>query len=236
MSDKGRGGFVAWLWEWTKSIAIALLVWLFLRTFVVEAFRIPSGSMERTLLVGDFLFVTKFLYGAEVPLINKRLPKVRDPRLDDVVVFDSVEEDLKVVKRLVGMPGDTIGMEQGVLHRNGRPVDEPWASHTNPSVGADPFQRERMRRWQLPHLVNRDPATYYPDLQDWGPLVVPEGFYFMMGDNRDDSYDGRYWGFLPKENVRGRPWFVYFSYDAGSYKPLPFFSAIRWGRIFDQPR
>lgn len=236
MTKQSRGGFAAWLWEWTKSIAIALVVWFFLRTFLVEAFRIPSGSMERTLLVGDFLFVTKFLYGAEVPLINKRLPKVRDPRLDDVVVFDSVEEDLKVVKRLVGMPGDTIGMERGVLVRNGQAVDEPWAQHVNPSATADPFQRERMRRWQIPYLVNRDSGTYYPDLQDWGPIVVPEGYYFMMGDNRDDSYDGRYWGFLPKENVRGRPWFVYFSYDANSYKPLPFFTAVRWGRIFDRPR
>lgn len=236
MSVKGRGGFVAWLWEWTKSIAIALVVWFFLRTFLVEAFRIPSGSMERTLLVGDFLFVTKFLYGAEVPLINKRLPKVRDPRLDDVVVFDSVEEDLKVVKRLVGMPGDTLAMEGGLLVRNGVRVDEPWAIHTNPSAGADPYQRERMRRWQLPHLVHRDTGEYHPDLQDWGPIVVPDGHYFMLGDNRDESYDGRYWGFLPRENVRGRPWFVYFSYDANSYKPLPFFTAVRWGRIFDRPR
>jgi len=236
VSVKGRGGFVAWVWEWTKSIAIALVVWFFLRTFLVEAFRIPSGSMERTLLVGDFLFVTKFLYGAEVPLIHKRLPKVRDPRLDDVVVFDSVEEDLKVVKRLVGMPGDTLAMERGVLIRNGRPVVEPWARHSNPDAGADPFQRERMRQWQLKHLVNRDPATYAPDLQDWGPIVVPPDSYFMMGDNRDDSYDGRYWGFLPKGNVRGQPWFVYFSYDALSYKPLPFFTAVRWGRIFDRPR
>ncbi len=237
MSIKGRGGFVAWLWEWTKSIAIALVVWFFLRTFLVEAFRIPSGSMERTLLVGDFLFVTKFLYGAEVPLINKRLPKVRDPRLDDVVVFDSVEEEgLKVVKRVVGMPGDTLGMERGRLIRNGTRVEEPWAQHQNPGASADPFQRERMRQWQLRYLVNREPSTYQPDLQDWGPIVVPENSYFMMGDNRDDSYDGRYWGFLPKENVRGRPWFVYFSYDASTYKPLPFFTSIRWGRIFDAPR
>lgn len=237
MSSKARGGVIAWLWEWTKSIAIALVVWFFLRTFLVEAFRIPSGSMERTLLVGDFLFVTKFLYGAEVPLIHKRLPKVRDPRLGDVVVFDSVEEEgLKVVKRLVGMPGDTLAMERGVLIRNGHPVGEPWAQKTNPAISADPFQRERMRQWQSRYLVGRDPANYHPDLQDWGPIVVPADSFFMMGDNRDDSYDGRYWGFLPKENVRGTPWFVYFSYDALSYKPLPFFTAIRWGRIFDRPR
>src|SRR5512139_3676445 len=92
-----------WLWEWVKSIVFALVVWLFLRTFLLEAFRIPSGSMENTLMVGDFLFVNKLLYGAEVPFTGKRLPAVREPRRDDVVVFDSVEEQgLKVVKRLVG--------------------------------------------------------------------------------------------------------------------------------------
>jgi signal peptidase I len=236
MTRRPRGGFFGWLWEWTKSIAIALVVWFFLRTFLVEAFRIPSGSMERTLLVGDFLFVTKFLYGAEVPIIHKRLPKVRDPQLDDVVVFDSVEDDIKVVKRVVGVPGDTLAMERGILIRNGVRVDEPWVQRLNPDASADPYQRERMRQWQLRYLVGGDPSSYHPDLQDWGPILVPDASYFMMGDNRDDSYDGRYWGFLPKENVRGRPWFVYFSYDASTYKPLPFFTSIRWGRIFDQPR
>lgn len=236
MTTRARGGFFGWLWEWTKSIAIALVVWFFLRTFLVEAFRIPSGSMERTLLVGDFLFVTKFLYGAEVPLIHKRLPKVRDPEVDDVVVFDSVEEDIKVVKRVIGAPGDTLAMERGILFRNGQRIEEPWAQHGNPAASADPYQRERMRQWQLHYFVGGDASSYQPDLQDWGPIVVPADHYFMMGDNRDDSYDGRYWGFLPKENVRGRPWFVYFSYDASTYRPLPFLTSIRWGRIFDQPR
>ena len=236
MTKRARGGFFGWLWEWTKSIAIALVVWFFLRTFLVEAFRIPSGSMERTLLVGDFLFVTKFLYGAEVPLIHKRLPKVRDPEVDDVVVFDSVEEDIKVVKRVIGAPGDTLAMERGILFRNSKRIEEPWAQHGNPGASADPYQRERMRQWQLHYFVGGDASGYQPDLQDWGPIEVPADHYFMMGDNRDDSYDGRYWGFLPKENVRGRPWFVYFSYDASTYKPLPFLTSIRWGRIFDQPR
>src|SRR6186713_3282381 len=115
-SQTGSRSFAVWLWEWTKSIGVALIVWFFLRTFLVEAFRIPSGSMENTLLVGDFLFVNKLLYGAEIPLTGKKLPAVREPRRDDVVVFDSVEEEgLKVVKRLVGMPGDTLAMKSGQL-------------------------------------------------------------------------------------------------------------------------
>jgi signal peptidase I len=228
--------FTHWLWDWTKSIAFALVVWLFLRTFLIEAFRIPSGSMENTLLVGDFLFVNKLLYGAEVPGTGKRLPAVREPVRGDVLVFDSVEEPgLKVVKRLVGVPGDTLSMEGGQLYRNGKAVDEPWARHGNPGAYADAYYRAKMRNWQVKYFLG-DSSTYTPDLQDWGPIVVPPGRYFMMGDNRDDSYDGRYWGFLPRENVRGRPLVVYFSFDANSWKPLPFFTAIRWGRFFTIPR
>ena len=119
-----RGASIArWFLDWFKSIAIALVVWLFLRTFVVEAFTIPSGSMKNTLLVGDFLFVNKFLYGAEVPLIHKRLPMVREPQRGDILVFDSIEEDMKIVKRLIGIPGDTIEMRGGVVYRNGAPLD-----------------------------------------------------------------------------------------------------------------
>lgn len=232
-------GFTGWLWDWVKSIAIALVVWMFLRTFLVEAFRIPSGSMENTLLVGDFLFVNKLLYGAEVPLTGgRRLPAIREPERDDILVFDSVEEetpDLKVVKRLVGMPGDTLWMEAGDLYRNGERVVEPWAVRTDPYKREEPAQRARMRLWQVKYLVGRDPATYQPDLHDWGPIVVPADSFFMMGDNRDSSYDSRYWGFLPRDHVRGRPLLVYYSYDKTSWKPLPFFSAIRWGRIFTTP-
>ena len=233
-----RRSFAAWLWDWTKSIAVALVVWLFLRTFLIEAFRIPSGSMENTLLVGDFLFVNKLLYGAEVPFTGKHLPAIREPRRGDILVFDSVEDstpDLKVVKRLIGMPGDTLMMEDGELYRNGKKVDEPYAVHGNPAKSEDPVYRAKMRQWQVKYLVNRDPATYQPDLHDWGPIVVPRDSFFMMGDNRDSSYDGRYWGFLPRANVRGRPLLVYFSYDANSWKPLPFFSAIRWKRLFSTP-
>jgi signal peptidase I len=228
--------FVSWLWEWTKSIGVALVVWFFLRTFLVEAFRIPSGSMENTLLIGDFLFVNKALYGAEVPLVKTRLPAVREPRRNDILVFDSVEEEgLKVVKRLIGVPGDTLAMEGGVLFRNGKRVDEPYALHGDPTRSEDPMQRAKMRQWQLPHVVGRDTATYQPDLQDWGPIVVPRDSFFMMGDNRDSSYDGRYWGFLPRANVRGRPLVVYYSYDPSSYRSWPFLTAVRWSRIFTAP-
>jgi len=226
-----------WVWEWIKSIAIALMVWLFLRTFIVEAFRIPSGSMENTLLIGDFLFVNKAVYGAEVPLVHKTLPAFREPARGDVLVFDSVEEEgLKVVKRLVGLPGDTLAMKAGHLYRDGRAVDEPYVVHSDITKSEDLVYRSKMRQWQSKHLVGRDPASYDPDLQDWGPIVVSPDSFFMMGDNRDNSYDGRYWGFLPRGNVRGTPLIVYFSYDPGSWRPLPFFTAVRWGRIFTRPQ
>ena len=228
--------FATWLWEWTKSILVALVVWFLLRTFLVEAFRIPSGSMENTLLIGDFLFVNKALYGAEVPIVGARLPAVREPRRNDILVFDSVEEPgLKVVKRLIGMPGDTLAMEGGQLYRNGARVDEPYVVRTDQDRSEDAMQRLKMREWQISHLVQRDAATYKPDLQEWGPIVVPADSFFMMGDNRDSSYDGRYWGFLPRANVRGRPLLVYFSYDPSSWRSLPFLTAVRWSRLFSTP-
>ncbi len=225
--------FAAWVWDWTKSIAVALVVWLFLRTFLLEAFHIPSGSMERTLLVGDWLFVNKALYGAEVPLIHKRLPAVREPRIGDIVVFDSKEDgaDQKIVKRLVGVPGDTLEMRASHLFRNGAPVAEPYALHvdTTKSVGAF---RASMRQWQLPHLVGRDTAGYEPDLQHWGPIVVPADSLFVMGDNREDSYDSRYWGFLARSSLRGSPMFVYYSYEAGAASVAPALTSVRWNRLF----
>ncbi|HOX20879.1 MAG TPA: signal peptidase I [Gemmatimonadales bacterium] len=234
-SPPAHHSFVLWLWDWIKSITVALLVWLVLRTFLVQAFRIPSGSMENTLLVGDFLFVNKALYGAEIPLVHKRLPAFREPQRNDILVFDSVEEPIDVVKRMVGMPGDTLAMEGGQLIRNGERLDEPYVVHASPLPMAGPEQRFVMRQWQVKHLVGRDTATYNPDLQDWGPIVVPPDSYFMMGDSRDNSHDSRMWGFLPRKNVRGRPMFIYYSYDANSWKPVPFLTAIRWGRTFSRP-
>jgi signal peptidase I len=221
------------LWEWAKSIAAALVIWFFLRALLVEAFRIPSGSMENTLLIGDFLFVNKALYGAEVPIIKKRLPAFREPQRFEVVIFESVEEPgVSVVKRIIGMPGDTIAMENNVVYLNGKPLEEPYAIRSDPT--SDP-EHPQMRAWQRRYLVGRDPRTYRPTLKNWGPLVVPPDSFFVMGDNRDASYDSRYWGFLGRDRIRGRPLFIYFSYDKNGVLPLPFLTAIRWERILSTP-
>src|ERR1043165_998089 len=226
-----------WLLEGMKSIGFALVVWLLLRTFLFEAFRIPSESMENTLLVGDFLFVNKAVYGAEVPLVHWHLPKFRDPAHGDVVVFDGVEQPvIKIVKRVIGLAGDTLEMRDHVIYRNGVAIEEPAARYDD-SVPVDPTEfREKIRAWQVSHLVGRDTAGYWPDREHWGPIVVPHDSLFVMGDNRDHSWDGRYWGFLPRQNVRGTPLFIYFTYDSAPYKPLPFITNIRWGRIFHAPR
>jgi len=236
MTKQGRGASVGrWFLEWIKSIAVALVVWQVLRIFLIEAFRIPSGSMQNTLLVGDFLFVNKFLYGAEVPFIGKRLPAVREPERGDIIVFDSVEEDLKVVKRLIGVAGDTLEMRAGVVFRNGVSIAEPYAVNNDPERSEDPSMRMRMREWQVQHYAGQVPDDYQPDLHHWGPVVVPAESLFVMGDNRDGSYDGRYWGFLPRINVRGRPLLVYFSYDQESWKSFPFLTEVRWKRLFHRP-
>jgi signal peptidase I len=234
-TDPADRSFGRWLWEWVKSIAVALVIWMVLRTLLVEAFRIPSSSMERTLLVGDFLFVNKALYGAEVPLVHTHLPAFRDPKRLDIVVFDSkTQEGVKVVKRLIGMPGDTLEMKHAVLFRNGAAQQEPYIEHIDSL--SDPAESE-MREWQLAYLlpeVDRD--AYHPSRDNWGPLQVPAGQYFVMGDNRDNSYDSRYWGFVDRRVIRGRPLFVYYSFDHDSWRALPFLTAIRWGRIGSQPR
>ena len=227
--------FGRWLWEWAKSIFVALIIWFVLRALLVEAFRIPSSSMEHTLLVGDFLFVNKALYGAEVPLVHTRLPAIREPRRLDIVVFDSkTQEGVKVVKRLIGMPGDTLEMRHGALVRNDEVQAEPYIQRIDSL--SDPIEPE-MKAWQVAYLlpsVDRD--DYHPSRDNWGPLVVPPGQYFVMGDNRDTSYDSRYWGFVDRRVIRGRPLFVYYSFDQQSQKSLRFLTAIRWGRLGTAPR
>ncbi|MBI4541865.1 MAG: signal peptidase I [Gemmatimonadetes bacterium] len=233
-SGPARKPFRQWAWEWVKSIAVALAIWFVLRALLVEAFRIPSSSMERTLLVGDFLFVNKALYGAEVPFIGARLPAIREPRLGDIVVFDSkTQPGVKVVKRVVAMPGDTLEMRSNELFRNGVLQPEAFTQYVDSmSAPADP----EMRAWQLEYLapgVDRD--TYHPTRSTWGPLIVPGGQYFVMGDNRDNSYDSRYWGFVDRRVIRGRPLIVYYSYDHESWRALPFLTAIRFERIGRRP-
>lgn len=229
------GRFAGWLWEWSKSIVVALVVWFLLSTFVVQAFHVPSSSMERTVLVGDFLFVNKMLYGAEVPLTSLHLPAIREPWHDEIVAIKSPIEDLVLLKRLIGLPGDTLAMVAGRLVRNGVALAEPYVTLQPTPPPTDPATVERMRAWQLRYLVGVPPARYRPDLRNWGPIVVPAGALMTLGDNRDDSFDCRYYGFIPRQNLRGAPVFTYFSYDPSSWRPLPFLTAVRWRRLLRVP-
>ncbi len=225
------------LWNWSKPIVQALAGWFLITTLVVEPFRVwPTGSMKNTLLVNDFLFVNKFLYGAELPLAGARLPAVREPARGEIVVVRSIENpSLRLVKRLIGLPGDTVAMQAGVLIRNGRRIAEPYVTAPDLAQTGAADIRRKMRVWQLQHYVGSDPAHYAPDLHNWGPLVVPPDSLFLLGDNRDASYDGRYYGFVPRENLLGRPFVVYYSYDDDSWRSLPFVTAVRWHRLFTQP-
>lgn len=219
--------------EWMKSILIALVIWFFVRSLLVEAFRIPSGSMENTLQIGDFLFVNKALYGAEVPIVHRRLPAFREPERFDIVIFDSPQEaGVNVVKRVIGMPGDTLAMVDGTTFVNGMALDEPHTVKVSSSY--DPHD-PRMREWQVQYLAEGDRRAYHPSLKNWGPLVVPPDSFFVMGDNRSNSYDSRYWGFLGRDRVSGRPLFIYYSFDKTALMPLPFLTGIRWSRIFSTP-
>jgi signal peptidase I len=219
-----------WVWEWVKSLQIAILLFLFVRAFLVEAFKIPSGSMERTLLVGDFLLVNKLVYGAEVPFTGKHLPAVQRPDRGDVVVFQWPEDPTKnFVKRLVGVPGDTLAMRDGVLLVNGVVQRERYVTHTEPDV--DPSGEEF--RWQNDYLVRTAEARagYHPSRNNWGPLIVPSHSYFVLGDNRDNSLDSRYWGFVPDSLIRGRPMFVYYSYAPNAARGLAWLTEVRWDRL-----
>lgn len=225
-----------WLWEWTKSIVVAFFLFLVVRTFVVEAFQIPTGSMENTLLVGDFLLVNKMVYGAEIPGVSIRLPAFDPPEHGDIVVFEPPPsarqaENTNYVKRIVGLPGDTLLMVEGALYVNGAPVPEPYAKHTRPYE--DP--RSPQFDWQRSFLVEdgRHVQEYRPTRDNWGPLAVPPEHFFVMGDNRDNSEDSRYWGFVPRDAIRGKPLIIYFSYDRNRIVPFPWLTEIRWGRLLD---
>jgi len=220
--------FGRWIWEWTKSLVIAFTLFLVIRTFVVEAFRIPTGSMENTLLVGDFLLVNKAVYGAQVPGTSLRLPAFEEPQRGDVIVFTPpVDPDKNYVKRVVGVPGDTLRMRDKVLYVNGVRQVEPYALHSDP---ADVYAPRMI--WQRKFLADpHDTLHYRPTRDNWGPLVVPPHEYFVLGDNRDDSEDSRYWGWVKASTIEGRPLFVYYSFNPQGPSALPWLTAIRWGRI-----
>ena len=240
-------------WEVIKSFAGAILIYLVLNTFFIAAFRIPSGSMIPTLLVGDWLFVNRLAYGPHIPFTRVNLPGYRAPQRGDVVVFESpyqadeaaagADPTPTLVKRLVGTPGDTLYMRKGLLYVNGIPQRQGFGTVGILRDGTPPDEASPLFDWQ--HTVELKQSRFgaapaQPTHDNWGPLVVPSEKYFMMGDNRYCSKDGRYWGLVPRENIRGRPLFVYYSYrpapsDAcsgdGSDRPLSFITDIRWGRI-----
>ncbi len=233
------GSVGRWMWEWTKSIAVAFALFLLVRTFVVEAFQIPTGSMENTLLVGDFLLVNKMVYGAEIPGTSVKLPAIGPPERGDIVVFEPPPRARQAahtnyVKRIVGLPEDTLQMVAGVLYRNGSEVIEPYAKHSRPFE--DP--RSPQFDWQRAHLVEngRRAHEYRATRDNWGPISVPPENYFVMGDNRDNSEDSRYWGFVPIDAVKGRPLIIYFSYDRNKLAPFPWLTEIRWSRLLDPIR
>jgi signal peptidase I len=228
--NKGRSK-LGFIWEWTKIFQVSVLLFLLIRTFLVEAFKIPSGSMENTLQVGDFLLVNKLVYGAEVPFTHSHLPRIRDPHRGDVIVFEWPEDPTKnFVKRLVGVPGDTVEMREGNLIRNDTIMTEKYVEHTEPDM--DPAPEDF--RWQRDYLVRpaaAAPTGYHPSRNNWGPLVVPKGNYFVLGDNRDNSLDSRYWGFVADSLVKGRPMVIYYSYAPDTVDTFAWLTHIRWTRL-----
>ena len=190
----------------------------FTKAHIIEAFRIPSATMEPTIEVGDYLYVAKWA------------PAVRNLPAGSLVVFQSVEEpSLKILKRVVGTPGDTVAMRGGTLYRNGHPAAEPYVVHREPTRSEDPVQRAKMRYWQAKHLADKSLTDYAPDLEDWGPLVVPPDSVFVLGDNRDESYDSRYYGFVASERIVGRPRVIYLSLAPDSSRSL--MDRVRWSRL-----
>ena len=233
-SHSPRQSVGRWMWEWTKSIFVALVLFLFVRTFMVEAFQIPTASMENTLLVGDFLLVNKMVYGAEIPGVDLQFPAFETPKKGDVVVFEPPPgahqpPHTNYVKRIVGAGGDTLQMRHATLLVNGIEIEEPYA-HGDRRIGDVPSANFA---WQHEYLVDRPPRKpYLPTRDNWGPLYVPEGDFFVLGDNRSNSEDSRYWGFVPRASIHGRPMIVYYSYDRRQDPAaLPWLTEIRWNRI-----
>lgn len=187
------------LLEYIEALAVALILALVIRTFVVQAFKIPSGSMLETLQVGDHLLVNKFIYGVKMPFTGKILYDVDDPKHGDIVVFEFPEDpDKDFIKRIIGLPGDVIEIKDKEVYRNGVKLDEPYAQHS-------------------------DPNTVIPRRDNFGPITVPENKYFCMGDNREESYDSRFWGFVDREKIKGKAWIIYWSWDG--------FPSVRFNRV-----
>jgi signal peptidase I len=215
--------------EWVRVTLFALTVFVLVRTFLLESSFIPTSSMENTLLVGDFLLVNKAVFGAEVPGSWRRLPAIREPRRGDIVVFRPPHDPGRnYVKRLVGVPGDTLEMKDKTLFLNGNPQEESYARILDQRGDA----KHPGMSWQSDYLAAAKPSfRYAPSRDNWGPIVVPEARYFVLGDNRDNSEDSRYWGFVPRRDIRGQPWIVYLSVRAPDDRRTGLLGRIRWRRF-----
>jgi signal peptidase I len=189
--------------EYAESIIIAVILALIIRTFVVQAFKIPSASMEDTMLIGDHLLVNKFIYGIKIPFVDGRFLKIRDPQRGDVIVFEYPEDPSKdFIKRVIGTPGDTIQVINKKVYVNGKLYVNPHEVHKEPDM--------------IPEAQNpRD---------NMQPIKVPENSYFVMGDNRDRSYDSRFWGFVKIDKIKGLAFIKYWSWDGEKHR-------VRWNRI-----
>ena len=185
--------------EYAEAIFIAVMLALVIRQCGVQAFTIPSGSMMDTLLVGDYILVNKFLYGAELPFTDTHLPGFRKPERGDIVVFKyPADESRDFIKRIIAVGDDTVQVQDNRVNLNGQPIEEPY-----------------IRSGSLPAV----PSGHCGYLYGCEPLVVPQGAYFVMGDNRDNSQDSRFWGFVRRDKIAGRALFIYWSWDAARHGP-----------------
>ena len=185
--------------EYFESIVVAVILALFIRTFVVQAFKIPTGSMEQNLLIGDHLLVNKFVFSPTATDAERGLLPVTSINRGDVIVFKYPEDpERDFIKRVIGLPGDVVEVRHKRVYIDGRPLDEPYVYYLRPpSAAASPFGVADLR-------------------EQYGPGTVPPSEYFVMGDNRDNSQDSRYWGFLPRDLVKGRALIIYWSYESGA--------------------
>ncbi len=184
------------MWEYIEAIVTALILALIIRAYIIQAFKIPSGSMIPTLLIGDHILVNKFIYGTKIPLTDKKILIWRSPEQGDIIVFKYPENPKKdFIKRVIATGGDVVEEKNKIVYVNGRALVEPFAHHFDRSVrpgGNDP----------------RD---------NFGPVVVPKDKFFVMGDNRDQSYDSRYWGFVDRKDIRGKALMIYWSWDPDNW-------------------
>ena len=209
--------------EYFESLVIAVVLALFIRTFVVQAFKIPTGSMEPNLLIGDHLLVNKLVFGPYALGLERTLLPMKEISRQDVIVFKYPEDpERDFIKRVIGLPGEQVEVRHKRVYVNGHLLDEPYAHYMDapPPV---PRELEPGDRQGL----SADPRENY------GPVTVPPKHYFVMGDNRDNSQDSRYWGFLPGDYVKGRALVIYWSYEAESGNIL---TGTRWGRLLHQVR